>query len=491
MNLVDGLVSYFNPNAGLKRQVARHQLSSVRKFEGASRGTSRTRNWHTDGRGPNSEIMNDLYILRNRSRDLVKNSPIARRIKDVIVGNVVGHGIIPQSKIKRIDELFKNWGDTREIDADGLHNYYGMQALAMGTLVDAGEVFIRKIRRDSKDKLSVPLQYQIIEPDYVDHLKTETTKDGEQIIMGVHFDKSGRRKGFWVFENHPGEYYLGNSFSYQSKFVSADEMEQVFRVDRPNQVRGVPWLHPVMMKIKDLSDLSDAEIVRHKIATFFAAFVYDSDGEVGGETDVNGNPVPSELATGLMPGTIETLPLGKDIKFSNPPVPENYASVIQTHLKEIAAGVGITYEALTGDLSQTNFSSARMGRLEFQKQIDQWRNFILIPMFCNPIMKGFSDACALKSGEEFSEKSFTHTAPRKEFVDPEKETRAIKNAVRDGFLSFPEAIRQYGFDPEDVIQENDDFFKILDQKKHIYDSDPRRVSGAGNLNELERGEDAE
>ena len=72
------------------------------------------------------------------------------------------------------------------------------------------------------------------------------------------------------------------------------------------------------------------------------------------------------------------MPAGKDVRFASPPSVGEFDQFRGPMLLQIAAGYGITYEALTSDLSQANYSSARMGHLEFSRNIDCWQKQILI-----------------------------------------------------------------------------------------------------------------
>ena len=71
------------------------------------------------------------------------------------------------------------------------------------------------------------------------------------------------------------------------------------------------------------------------------------------------------------PGMIEYLPPGRDVKFGQPATAAGYGEYMRVQLHAVAAAVGLTYELLTGDLSQVNYSSIRAGLLEFRRRIEQ------------------------------------------------------------------------------------------------------------------------
>jgi capsid protein len=64
---------------------------------------------------------------------------------------------------------------------------------------------------------------------------------------------------------------------------------------------------------------------------------------------------------GLEPGTMQFLDPGEDVKFTSPSdVGGNYEAFMHQQLRSIAVGVGLTYEQLTSDLTEVNYSSGFM-----------------------------------------------------------------------------------------------------------------------------------
>jgi capsid protein len=166
---------------------------------------------------------------------------------------------------------------------------------------------------------------------------------------------------------------------------------------------------------------------------------------------------PSDLASTtaltetLEPGAIEILPDGKQITFANPPQSPDYVSHQKHHLFAVAAGYGITFESLTGILSDVNFSSARMGWLEMHRQIASWRWNLIIPQVMDPVHRWFNDAARLSQIR--GPRKMIWTPPRRELVDPAKEIAALIEGVKAGFFSLSEIQRSLGFIPAEVMSE--------------------------------------
>jgi lambda family phage portal protein len=444
-----------------------------RRYEGAAK-TKRMKNWFTSSGSANTEIAQGLVTLRDRSRFLVRNNPFAARAVQAISTNVVGKGIQTQFRSANANEiisppevLWKSWAQSKEFDFDNRHDIVGMQRIIMRSVAESGEVLIRK-RYDKK--LTFPIQYQILESDFLDHTKSNTnTADGNTIIQGIEFNKQGKRVAYWLYEAHPGGYDEAfRGAALVSNRVPSDQIIPIYRQDRPGQVRGVPWASPIIVRLKDLDDYEDAQLVRQKIAACFTAFVQDIGSDFSDEQPVE----DQELSDKLEPGQIEFLPTGKTIQFASPPELANYDQFTKNVLRSIAAGYGLSYEVLTGDLSMVNFSSARLGWIEFQRNIDVWRKEIIIDSFLEEVVKDFKQIASIQ-GFDFSKYNAVHTPPKRELIDPTKELNAIETSIRNGLSTWSEELMAMGKDPQEHFAQYKKDQDLIDSLGLKLDSDAR------------------
>ncbi len=469
MNLIDNFLGLFNPEAALKRQRARMAMNilneQARKFEAAGRGR-RTNGWPTYDGSANTETAIDLKALRARARHMVRNNAYANRAIRTIVNNTVGTGILPQpmsastARVNKFKNRWRQWAETKACDYYGRHNMYGLQRLAMRAVAESGECIVLKRRTGPFN-----LQLQVLEADFLDHGKNVTQlSGGGYITQGVEFDKDDKIVGYWLFDRHPGEF--GN---YNSQRRPAEDVVHLFEMLRPGQVRGVPFGVSAMLRLKDYDDYEDAEVVRQKIAACFAAFVHDADPA----SAVDANNDGDELER-MEPGLISHLGAGKTITFASPPTTNNYDDFSRKILQGIAASYGITYEAMTGDLSNVNFSSGRMGWLEMSRQVSDWQHNMLIPTLCDTVLNWFLDVSVIATGFSRGDLYVMWTPPRREMIDPLKETDALQAQVRNGFKSWSEAVREQGYEPDEVIAEMKADAEKFDSAKLVLDSDPRQ-----------------
>ncbi len=517
----DNVVGFFSPQAENSR--LRHKLHNEylkRKYEGADSGR-RTHGWKATNTSANAEIQNDLGKLRNRSRDLIRNNPYAARGVSVIANNVVGRGILTQIKVDnrsevnrrelKLNNLWRAWAlDSKACDFDGLHNLPGLQLLAMRAVVESGECLIRVRKMPMRkvfsngEEITVPnVAFQLLESDFLasDIIFNKKLDNGNFIIQGIEVNPAGQIVAYHLYQNHPGANDIfGVKSLLQTVRVPADEIFHLYRMDRPGQLRGVPWMHPIMLRLRDFDLYEDAQLKRQQCAAMYTAFVHDLSG-IDEPVDVKTNEDEEcEVGEKMEPGIIEFLPPGKDIKLSSPPGAEHYAEYTSVVLHSIASGLGITYESLTGNLSEVNFSSARMGWLEMARNIDTWRDNIMKQKFLLPAFLAFRASLELL-GEKSEGVRPVFTSPRREMIDPTKEVPALNSAIRSGLKTLSEAVRESGYDPDTHFDEIAQDNKTLDKLKLTLDSDPRKdakqvqaeasVTKAKQKPETSKGEPAE
>jgi hypothetical protein len=435
--------------AQLERALKAAQLelakSHLRAFE-AAKLSRRTDNWAADSRGPNSDMRLSLQRIIARHQDLVDSDPWASKAISVVVSNWVGDGIIGRpvgpGSSRRYQEGWREWSESLDCDWDGLGNLYAKQALVARTVAVRGSCLIR--RRYNPELLNrglPPLQLQVLEPDWLDLTKD----DGARIKFGKQYYDDGRLEGYWIRRNHPGESDWRNA-RLGSDFVPASEICHVYDLRRPGQATGVPFGVSALLKLRDISDRDAAQLLKDKLAACFMAFLEDSEGDPSLATD------GSALLDTLEPGAIEILPPGKRVTFAQPPSAGDFVSVQKYHLLSVAQAYEITYESLTGDLSQVNFSSGRMGWVEMRRAVARWRWAIIIPQFLQPLAGWYRDAVAL-GGLGRGSARFEWTPPVTWLVDPARELPAYIDAIKAGVMSLSELHRMLGYVPELVIEE--------------------------------------
>ena len=472
-NWLDGLIGFFSPAAGLRRVRARAATSVMRRhYEGAASGR-RTQGWKRASGDANAVAGPALSRLRDVARDLVRNNGYAESAITTICDHVVGWGITPKPMpvSSQAVKLWKAWADTTACDADGAHNFAGIQRLVMRSIVESGEVLVRRRIRRPEDELPIPIQLQVLEPDFIDTLKTGIRlPGGGRIVHGVELDAIGRRVAYWLFPEHPGSDLPGSTASVR---VSAENVLHIYRRDRPGQLRGPSWFAPVLLKFKDFDEYDDATLMKQKVAACLALIVSDPDGS---NTPIGTVDPLEPTIDSLEPGAI-LRGIPGEIDVVQPPSVREYPDYIKTTLHAIAAGLGVSYEDLTGDYSQVNFSSARMARLRHWSRVEEWRWQMMVPMLCDPVWAWAMEAASIVGLSVAP--AATWTGSPMPMIEPELEGRAYKQNVRSGLMTLSEALRERGYDPEAVFNEMAADNKRIDELGLVLDSDPRKTSQQG------------
>jgi lambda family phage portal protein len=485
MNALDRVVAWVSPERGLRRIAARERLGQVasQSYDGAKTGR-RTDGWTTGASGANATIAASLPKLIARSRDLCRNDANLKSAKRVVGEYAVGTGIELQLGDARWQTLWDAW--VKQADADGQLSFHGLQLLAMHAIFESGSVLLRRRWRKATDGLVVPFQIQALEPDYLD-----PTKDGSRgealgwIRSGIEFDAVGRRLGYWLYLMHPGEtgVWFGTN---TSRFVPAGEVSHAYVVDRPGQVTGVPWPHPVIVRARDLADYEDAELYRKKIEACNVGAVTQAGGIYGSPLGPRPGGAPAGAGSGgtprpeqFEPGTFTYFGPGESVTFNDPKGSTAFGPYVRTQAERIGSGVGVPYSKLTGDLSQANYSSLKAGSNQFEQGMDVVRWMTLIPRVCEPVLSWFFEVCEFSGLAPGPRPDYEWQPPPYPEVDPLKESTARRQDIRAGVRSPQEVLRSRGVDPRRQLEQFAEWNTQLDELGVILDTDPRKVSQAG------------
>lgn len=390
-----------NRNAGVKSKKIKRREAV---FDGGGHGR-RTKNWLASSGGPNAVTLGNLQTQRDRARDLARKVGWVASAIETVAADIIGDGIKPTAKSD--DDKFNSdvnllWEDfVEEADADGVQDLYGLQILSASAMIEAGECFARIRPRRISDGLTVPVQIQILEAEFVpleECIGMRPAKNSNVIKQGIEFDAVGKRVAYWMYRNHPNDYSgIGLIDNTNLVRVPASEVCHLYRAVRPGQVRGIPWISSVILRIRDMLEYEDAEVIRKKTAAMFVAFVTRPDGE--------GSPLPDDddddedeeevTETALEAGTVQILQPGEEIVFSQPSESgDSFRPFLVHNLRLLAAAIGGQYEGISGDYSDSNFSTSRMSRMQIERRMKSIRSRFNF-QFNKPIRKAVIEKAIL------------------------------------------------------------------------------------------------
>lgn len=495
MNLLDKAIAYVSPEAAARRLRARAVLQQVARlsYDAAASGR-RTGGWLRPGTSANAEVGTAIKQLRDSVRDLYRNNPLGRKAISELTTKAVGSGIAASAATgdaalnKRLDDKWRAF--SAQCNTARPRTFNASVKLGAKTIFESGEVITRFRPRRPEDGLTVPLQFQMLEPDYIDHTNNGELDQG-YIIQGVEHDSFDREVACWMFGTHPGD-VVNTGFFKKNALVAKrvpvrtdnplDGLERAFVVERLGQVRGVPWGVASIMAMYDLDGYKDAERVRKRIEACLAAFITSE------QSDESGNPVlgaqtqdsSGKTVEEFQPGMITRLRVGENITSIEPKAAPGTDSWVIGEERTIAAGWQIPFEILTGNLSQTNYSSYRGGLLSFKDVIEDFQWNVLIPGVCDPIWRHFVDACKV-SGYVPPDTPYDVEwgPPAFDLLDREAEAKASVRQARAGELTFGQLCRRQGYDPMKQLDEIEFWAKEFDRRGIVLDIDPRKVAITG------------
>jgi capsid protein len=169
-------------------------------------------------------------------------------------------------------------------------------------------------------------------------------------------------------------------------------------------------------------------------------------------------PVDGETAAAgdlgqLGSGGITSVPAGMNLTVIEPKAAPGYTDYIVQQHHIIAAGIGVPYESMTGDMTKVNFSSARIRRIDFKRDVEQVQWLLLVPQLCNRVRSAFFEAALLAGVLQRAEPAVDWSTPKWEYVNPAQDVKADADEIAAGLSSFSEKLRQRGYKPELVFSE--------------------------------------
>lgn len=439
-----------------------------RRFD-AAQYNRLTHSWAQADRSINTELRADLDALRRRSRDLVKNEPLAQKYMEMVTTNVVGaNGFTLQARVSdgKIQDGFANtaietawldWSRATNCDVSGRMSFPDMTRAIIRGVARDGEALVR-IREGANNKYGYALQFLDIER-LDTTLNREQEQNVNQIIMGVEMDGDGRPVAYWLLTAPLGRDPVGKKHAR----IDAAEIIHLFITDDPEQVRGIPWMHASMIRIHHLKGFQEAAIIAARVGASKMGFFTNKDGnptQIQDGEDEAGVPF-----TEAEPGQFGVLPDGMSFESFNPDYPHaNYESFVKGAKRDIGSGFGAAYHSLGNDLEGVNFSSIRSGTLEERDNwmlIQRW----LAGALLETVYAGWMDNALLSGSILLPNGSALPAAKRQKFmahefqgrrwqwVDPLKDINASVIAIENGLASPYTIASQQGLDAEDVLDD--------------------------------------
>lgn len=483
-NLFDRAVRYFNPGRAQQRIQARlrmEALAGVGSYTGASKSRRSMSEWHTSSNSADGDLLADLPTLRERSRDLVRNAPLATGAINTVVTNVIGTGLSLQSRIdrealglseeqaskwqKNTEREFRMWCESQDCDITRTQNFYELQDLAFRSALESGDsiTLLPHLRRQGD---AYGLKIQIVEGDRL--CNPGFASDKPTLAGGVETDITGAPVAYHILKTHPGDFRAkGREWDRVEAFGSRTGRRNVlhlFKRVRPGQNRGVPYLAPVIESLKQLDRYTEAEIMAAVVSGMFTVFVtsenqgLDPANQMGMATETGARLSDKDVK--MAPGAMIDLGPNEKIETANPGRPNTaFDPFVQAVLRQVGVALELPFEILIKHFT-ASYSAARAAMLEAWKFFRTRRDW-LASRFCQPIYETFL-AEAIASGRISAPGFFDDPLIRAAYcaaqwqgdgpgaIDPLKEVLAVEKRLEVGLTTLAkETAANDGSDWED------------------------------------------
>lgn len=458
MNILDKVIGWFSPERAARRVFWRDTLEeSLRHYDAGSGGRSNA-NWIATNQSGEYTDRYSRDIVRARARDLERNSDMMNSVVGPFIRNVVGRGFVLQAETddselnQQIEDLWKVWCKKRNCDITGTQSLNQILRMAVRRKrIDGGILFVKRYTTGG----ILPFKLQLFEVDELDSTRTAPKHKNCRVVGGIEYNQYNAPVGYWI-----RQYAIDGFEQIDPVYISAEDCIFYFSKKRPSQLREMSDVAHTISRVRDASEFMTAVGVKQRVEACFSLFIKKQ--QPTGTIGRSGTVAARETYDGKMltPGMIKELNAGDDVVVVNPQGQATDASSyikLQQHL--LGAGQGISYEATARDMSETNYSSARQGLIEDAMTYAEEDE--LLAEILSEIYETFVISAVLAgrllipdfwgNREKYLRHSFTH--PPKDWIDPERETKANQVALQSGQITFKQICAQNGQDWKKALED--------------------------------------
>lgn len=416
-----------------------HRAAEVNRF---------TKDWTAPTTSADSEIVADHPRITARARQMVRDDPYAKSIVRSFRRNVVGTGITPAIDKQPYKRAWNLW--TRRpamMDMEARRTFIQVQQWAIDELISVGEGFV--VRWITGTGSSRRLALQLFEVEQLDRYKIEEPNTGNEVRAGIEVDEDGAPVAYHFYRRHPND-IRGMArpapLMLESMRVPASMVCHIYDPERVRQTHGVSRLRPVLRKLRDLSEYDAAQLRVARAEASIGLIIKGGDDEDD----------PLEL-DGL---NVAYVGDNEDVTPYTPSRPGGqYSPFVGAQLRAIAAGVGISYEQLARDLSNTTYSGGRQGSIDDHREFEPLIG-LLISQLCEPVFNDFVFVWSLQHPEQSGDYFLADDAdPIKwqgqgwDWVDREQQGKAVERKLRLGLTTRTIEANLLGVDVESLDEQ--------------------------------------
>lgn len=387
---------------------------AIGAFEGADRWSATQRLWQPPLQSVDSDYLPEMGTIAARTNDMLRNDAYVQGGQTLHKDNIVGAYFMPNCRPatraligkqddkweeefqEEVEEKFELFWDSQDkwIDAAGQNNGTELVRLGVGIHVARGEMLasVEWLRETGR-----PFNTAINMLD-LDRLSTSPDSAGDTMVRaGIRRNRFGKPLAYQVSTRNPRDF----PWTYgplEWKEIPARkpwgrlQMIHLFEQVRPDQTRGIPEMAAALKEMKITRDFRDITLQRAVAQALYAAVItselpteqlFTQLGAINPGATVTPE-MAEEAITNYAEGYLSAIAGYAGTKVDGVRVPHLFPGTKfdilstgdkdsrgmefeQSLLRYIAATLGVSYEQLSRDYTQTNYSSARAAMTETWK----------------------------------------------------------------------------------------------------------------------------
>ena len=460
MGFIDNVIAAVSPKRAYEREAWRQGLEAMRGYDAAGFGRINS-GWRVHNESAEVTDQNSRDVVRARARDLERNSDILQAVVLAYKRNVVGKGYTLRAKTgddelnRRIESLWRQWCKPRNCDVTGEQSFNAILRMAVERKkVDGGILFLFRHTPGGV----VPFKLQAIEVDELDTTRSTPRRQGNRVVGGIEYNAWRRPVGYWI-----QQYDLEGWRLLEPIYIDAKDVYFLKSKRRPSQIREMSDMSHTITRIRDVNEFINAVSIKERIAACLAVLIKKTipTGTSLGRSGVRGPDGRVDYSgKKLGPGMIMEMGAGDEAQVVDPKGAATDATAfLKVQQGLIGAGQGLSYEAVSRDMSGSTYSSARQNAIEDEDTYTE--DMELLTEFMSEVYEQFVISCYL-SGQinlpGFWDKKAEYMnhawvkSPKK-WIDPAKESTADKTALQSGQKTYPEICAERGKDWRQAIDE--------------------------------------
>lgn len=380
-----------------------------------------------------------------------ENNSYAKGMILTLANDLIGTGPRLQTTVgsasenRQVEELFLRWAESISLAEK-------LRTMRIAKCVD-GEAFALLTTREVEPG-EVSLDIMPIEADRVQNPLDSLLPQEEAKGDGIRYDDSSRPVSYHILNTHPGDL---SGEQVGGKWVSRSQVLHIYRVDRPEQKRGISEIVTALPLFAQLRRFTLATLAAAETAADFAAVLYTDAPGISGDTlgeDEWFDAIPIEYRAML------TLPNGwkmGQLKAEHPTT--TYEMFKHEILNEIARCLNMPFNVASANSSGYNYASGRLDHQVYFKSIDVERHHWECEVLRRIVSAWWEEGRRIpdyfpEGVDEISQKKWramfhwdTH-----EHVDPSKVASADEKNLRSGIRNRKMILAERGVDLEEHDQ---------------------------------------